>query len=300
MSAVNLGATLYVPATREGAARIAYGGCPDLRSMVICLEDAVSENELDEARERFCDLLLQFEATPPQVLVYARPRSVEMLSWMLKQDGIAAIEGFVLPKVTTASLPFWLSVLVHSGHSFMPTIETQEAFDRSALERMRDQLLPYAERVKAIRVGGNDILNILGVRRSRERTAYEGPLGDVIRAIALTFIPHGFAVSAPVFEHYGSPEVLRREVEQDIEHGLLTKTAIHPLQLALIHDCYRPVATEMAEARQVLDREARAVFGANGSMCEPATHRRWAGTVIERAQVYGVRPEIHDVNSQVA
>ncbi|RYG57820.1 MAG: aldolase, partial [Alphaproteobacteria bacterium] len=228
------------------------------------------------------------------------PRSVEMLHWMLKQDAISAIQGFVLPKVTTVTLPHWLGALVNTSHDFMPTIETEEAFDRSALERIRDQLLPYASRVKAVRVGGNDILNILGVRRSKERTAYDGPLATVIRDIAHIFIPYGFAVSAPVFEHYASPDVLRREVEQDIEHGLLTKTAIHPMQLGIIHDCYKPDATEMSEARQILDQDARAVFGANGSMCEPATHRRWAGNLIQRAQVFGVQSEIQSVENQVA
>ena len=300
MSAVDLGATLYVPATLDAALTTAYGLYPDLRSMVVCLEDSIAERDVDLAKGKFVELLSAFETDVPHLQVYARPRDLGMLSWMLKQNGISRVQGFVLPKVTTQTLSHWLAALMQGTHQFMPTIETEEAFDRGALERIRDQLLPYASRVKVIRVGGNDILNVLGVRRSKFRTAYEGPLAAVIRDIAHTFIPHGFAVSAPVFEHYASLDLLREEVQQDIEHGLLTKTAIHPMQLSTIHECYRPSAGAMAEARQILEQDARAVFGSNGSMCEPATHTRWAGNIVKRAQVYGCKIDIHGVESQVA
>ncbi|RYE50316.1 MAG: hypothetical protein EOP18_13580, partial [Rhizobiaceae bacterium] len=50
MSAVDLGATLYVPATRAAALSTAYGLHPELRSMVICLEDAVSEANVEDAK----------------------------------------------------------------------------------------------------------------------------------------------------------------------------------------------------------------------------------------------------------
>jgi citrate lyase beta subunit len=300
MSAVDLGATLYVPATLDAANSTAYGFYPDLRSMVICLEDSVAERDIGAAKAKFCNLLKSFETKAPHVQVYARPRNIGMLVWMLKQEGISHVEGFVLPKVTTQSLSHWLAALMQGTHQFMPTIETEEAFDRHALERIRDQLLPYASRVKAVRIGGNDILNVLGVRRSRFRTAYDGPLAAVIRDIAHTFIPRGFAVSAPVFEHYASLELLQEEVERDIEHGLLTKTAIHPVQLATIHACYRPSVDEVTEAQQILAHDGNAVFGVNGSMCEPATHIRWAGNIIQRAQVYGYNPEIHSLESQVA
>src|SRR3546814_20537224 len=44
----------------------------------------------------------------------------------------------------------------------------------------------------------------------------------------------------------------------------------------------------MNEARAILSQEAPAVFGRNGSMCEPATHAPWAGMIIRRAQAHGV------------
>lgn len=288
MNGVELGASLYVPALNGVARAMAYGSIPDLRTMVVCLEDSIRDDQVPDALIGLDRLLADLAQRPPSVRVYVRPRDLRMLTALLQTPRVEHVEGFVLPKVTTHSLPLWLTALMHSEHRIMPTIEGEDAFDRSALARLCDQLKPYAERVSAVRIGGNDILALLGIRRSRHRTAYDGPLGSVIRDIAGTFIPQGFSVAAPVFEHFSSPDVLRREVEQDIEHGLLTKTAIHPDQVSIIHSVYRPDIHEMSEAKAILSREAPAVFGSNGSMCEPATHAPWAGLIIQRAQVHGV------------
>ena len=300
MSAVELGATLYVPAINPVLGAVVRGSIAELRSAVICLEDSIRDDQVDDALTRVEMLLATLAASPPTLSVYVRPRDLGMFCRLMDLPGIDRVDGFVLPKVTTQSLPGWLSALMHDNHRIMPTIEGEEAFDRQALARLCDQLRPYAERVSAVRIGGNDILGLLGIRRSRVRTAYDGPLGSVIRDIAGTFIPNGFAVAAPVFEHYGEPDVLRREVEQDIEHGLLTKTAIHPSQIATIHSVYRPALTEMNEARAVLDADAPGVFGSNGSMCEPATHSRWAGMIVRRAQIYGVTGPEHRPDALVA
>ena len=292
MRSIGLGATLYFPATREDLAAIARGGVPGLRSAVVCLEDAVAEREVGLALGRVRALLATLRAgAPPAVRLYVRPRTPAMLATLARLPGIDAIEGFVLPKANADNLVRWLAALPRSEHRLMPTVEGVEAFDRDALARLRDALAPHAERVTAVRIGGNDVLGLLGTRRSRVRTAYEGPLGRVIADVAGTFLPVGLDVAAPVFEHYGVPDVLAREVELDLEHGLLTKTAIHPSQVAVVHAACRPGAGELADARAILAPGAPAVFGRRDGLCEPATHRGWAERTIERARVHGVRPD---------
>jgi citrate lyase beta subunit len=212
-----------------------------------------------------------------------------MLEWMLAQPGIERLAGFVLPKITTANLAGWLARLGSAQHGIMPTIESTEAFDRAAMVQMARALAPLGSQVHAVRIGGNDILNQLGVRRSRERTAYDTPLGLAIATMASVFLPEGLALSAPVFEHYALTDVLREEVARDLEHGLLTKTAIHPSQVPIIHDVLRPDPSEVEEARAILAAEARAVFGHGGSMLEPTTHARWAQGVLDRARVHAPR-----------
>ena len=287
MRSIDLGATLYFPATRDDLESIARGGVPGLRSAVVCLEDAVADRDVGLALGRVRALLAALRGGAPAVRLYVRPRTPAMLAGVARLPGIGRIEGFVLPKTNAANLASWLAALPRTGHRLMPTIEGVEAFDRDALARLRDALAPHAERVTAVRIGGNDVLGLLGARRSRVRTAYDGPLANVVRDVAGAFLPAGFDVSAPVFEHYGAPDVLVREVQIDLEHGLLTKTAIHPSQVPLIHAAYRPGADEFDDARRILAPDAPAVFGRRDSLCEPATHRGWAERVIERHRVHG-------------
>jgi citrate lyase beta subunit len=138
-----------------------------------------------------------------------------------------------------------------------------------------------------VRIGGNDILNILGARRSKRRTAYDGPLGPVIRDLPPPSSA-GFQVSAPVFEHFSMGHMLEEEIERDLEHGIMTKTAIHPDQVRLITAAIARAWKKVIEAKAILDVDALAVFGSDGSMCEPATHRTWAAHVIARAQAFGI------------
>ena len=64
-----------------------------------------------------------------------------------------------------------------------------------------------------------------------------------------------------------------------------------PHTLELVEDPY----AVLREAERVLDPAAPPVFRLNGAMCEPATHRRWAETVLERARLFGVRrPVLRD------
>lgn len=300
MRAIELGATLYTPALNPAAFDNAYGACPDLRSMVICLEDAIRDDELTGAEQALRAMLQRFVVAAPTVQVFVRPRSPQMLGRILDMPGVGRLAGFVLPKVTTETVGQWLNVKGLEAHRLMPCIESEEAFDPAALRRLRDGLIPWRDQIWAVRIGGNDILNLVGVRRSRYRTAYDGLLGVAIRNIAATFCSHGFGVSAPVFEHFGDHALLSEEVEQDIEHGLLTKTAVHPVQVPVIQRLYKPTPAEIMEARAILDAASPAVFGANGSMCEPATHSRWAENIAQRAQIYGITEGLLTADSRVA
>ena len=119
-------------------------------------------------------------------------------------------------------------------------------------------------------------------------TVYQTPLGSTIGQLVTTFRPHGFNLTAPVFEYLDKGWVLAREVCRDLAQGLFGKTAIHPRQVPVIERQYRVEAGELQMAERILEDAAPAVFRLHGAMCEPATHRRWAELVRERARLYGV------------
>jgi citrate lyase beta subunit len=287
MNAIELGATLYLPATRPDLAAVASGRHPALRSAVVCLEDSITRRQVPEALDNLARLLSSNWSGGPAV--FARPRDAAMLAQIARLDGAERLTGYVIPKATAESLPDYLAA-APDDQLLMPTLETAEALDPLQAARLREQLLAVRSRILALRIGGNDLLQTVGARRSADRVSYEGPLGAMIGSLVAAFAPWGFQLSAPVFEHFGRPSVLQAEVERDLDFGLYTKTAIHPAQVGLIQSCYRVSAEDYAEAGAILSA-GQAVFGSRGAMCEIGTHRRWAQLVRQRGEIFGVMPE---------
>lgn len=293
LSALELGATLYLPCTREDLVPVLLGQrrIAGLRSAVLCLEDAVLERDLPVALARlsaFLRALVARQCAPGDPFVFVRPRDASMLDHILHMPGAEQLDGFVLPKAHADTMPAYLALPFVDRHRLMPTLETREACDAHDMRRLRDQLLGVQDRILALRIGGNDLLRSMGLRRAAGRTAYDGPLGQVIGSLVAGFAPWGFALSAPVLEQFADPTLLRAEVARDIEHGLLTKTAIHPDQVAVIQSALAVSAAEFDDARLILADDAPAVFARDGTMCEPATHRAWAERLLDRAAIHGI------------
>jgi citrate lyase beta subunit len=290
---ISLGATLYVPATRHDmAVTILHSRKYDLRSVVICLEDSIHPRDTPQALVNLAAFLTELKAQAANAvrpLIFIRPRSALMLAHILGLPAIEYVDGFVIPKATADSMPEYMAVLSHDHHMLMPTLETREVFDPSDMRRLRDQLLAFQDRILAIRIGGNDLLQMMGARRSAVRTSYDGPLGPVIVSLVTTYNPWGFHLTAPVFENFGNLNLLREEVERDLEHGLIGKTAIHPSQIEVIQASYAVDLIEATEAQSMLANDNAAVFSSRQSMCEPATHGIWAQSVVRRAEFFGVR-----------
>lgn len=289
--ALQLGASLYVPATRSDLLAIGNGArFPWLRSVIYCTEDAIRPRELSRALANLEATLLCLEPAP--LLRFVRVRNATVLRTMLQMDGVPHLTGFVLPKATYEDLGDYLDVLpVEAPFELMITLETSAVFDPFAMARLRDLLVweARARRFLSLRFGGNDLLQLLGLRRPRGRSIYTTPLGSVIDRTVTTFRPHGFNVTAPVFEYLDQADLLAREVRQDLARGLFGKSAIHPTQVPVIEAEYRVSARDLRAAEEILELSAPPVFRLDDAMCEPATHRVWAEIICERGRLYGVR-----------
>jgi citrate lyase beta subunit len=283
LNAYRLGASLYVPATHQDLLNIANGTrWPELRSVIFCTEDAVALPLLESAVANL-ECCLKEMNTQCAMLRFVRVRTPAILARLLMQPGVEKLDGFVFPKLDMNNVDVYMNLLQHTQHLCMPTLETRDVFDTAKLIQLRDHLLKreYAPRILALRIGGNDLLSILGIRRPRDRTIYRTPLGHTIAQIVTVFKPFGFQITAPVFEHLNCAHILREELGEDDAHGLCGKTAIHPDQIAMIEAGFRVVPADLEAAHRILSEE-RAVFQFNGSMCEIATHRAWAQTIVER------------------
>lgn len=287
-----LGASLYVPATHKSLQQIAHGELlGEVRSLIFCTEDAVADSELSYALFNLSLALGQMTQQPGKNR-FVRVRSPEIMKRVLEMPGAHKLTGFVLPKITRHNFDAYFRQVRQTSHQLMPTLETTEVFDEAEMKRFRQSLEApgVRERILALRIGGNDLLALLGIRRPRSMTIYRTPLGPVISRLVTTFVPYGFALTAPVFEHLDNPALLAQEVQEDLAHGLVGKTAIHPSQIALIEQHYRVHHNDMEAALRIMDSVSPAVFKMHDSMCEVATHRSWAHGVVEQARVFGLHP----------
>lgn len=290
-----LGATLYMPATRSDLSEVVFGQkLPGLRSLVVCLEDAVSDVDVGSALRNLEQLLTLIDRrggrTDTCPLLFVRPRDAQMAAVLNDWALMRHVDGFVVPKLRLANLNEWEEAVTNPALLLMPTLETPEVFNPVAMSELGEALKSGLDRrIIALRIGGNDLLGCLGLRRNPATTLYDTPMGYVIPMLAGVMGSLGFSLTAPVCEQLASPELLRRELELDIAHGLVGKTAIHPSQTAVIHEALSVSQDDLESAQLILQDMSPAVFRHNNVMCEPATHWRWAQNIVERAQWYGVQ-----------
>ena len=295
-----LGATLYMPATRSDLAEvILHGKIPELRSMVICLEDAVSEDQVGIALNNLNELLSALKSTVNQEnrpLVFIRPRHQQMARELVNKYDLVGIDGFVVPKFTQYNLPSWWEIMSATTLALMPTLETREVYDVQEMTELAVLLENHAcrDRIVAMRIGGNDLMSVISMRHPKNLTLYDGPMGYVVKMLVSVFAPRGFSLTAPVCEQIDNIELLQRELNQDIAHGLVGKTAIHPSHLNLIHQGLMVEKDEYEDALRIIN-SSQAVFKSQGAMCEPATHRNWAVSILERSKYCGIAKQFDNV-----
>lgn len=285
-----LGASLYVPATHKDLRQIADGELlGEVRSLIFCTEDAVADSELSYALFNL-SLALQQMTARMNTDRFVRVRNPDVLRRVLEMPGSEKLSGFVLPKATRHNFDTYFRQIRKTHFQLMPTLETADVFDETEMKLFRQCLEQpgVREHVLALRIGGNDLLALLGIRRPRNMTVYRTPIGPVISRLVTTFLPYGFALTAPVFEHLDNPALLALEVQEDLAQGLVGKTAIHPSQVALIEQHYRVHHSDVEAALRIMNPESPAVFKMHDSMCEVATHRAWAHGVVEQARVFGI------------
>ncbi len=287
--AKSMGASLYLPANHKDLMEVANGErLGHTRSLIFCTEDAVADADLSWALFNLSVVLANMHADVSAER-FVRVRNPEVLTRVLAMKGAEKLTGFVIPKCTRHNFDAYFKQVRGTDHMLMPTLETADVFNDDEMRLFRETLEApgVRSRILALRIGGNDLLALLGLRRPRNMTIYRTPLGPVIARLVTTFRPYGFVLTAPVFEHLDLPDLLDQEVAEDMAYGMVGKTAIHPSQIAPIEQHYRVKARDLEAARAILDVDSPAVFKMHNSMCEVATHRAWAQRMVEQSNVFG-------------
>ncbi|MCW5575090.1 MAG: CoA ester lyase [Burkholderiales bacterium] len=184
------------------------------------------------------------------------------------------VDGIAVTKATGVSHLQLLDELVSeleqkrgmaAGHTkFIAMIETPEAFFK-----IRD-ITAATGRIIACNIGGEDYALNCGMQPTGEALLY--PKQQMIfAASAAGIMPLGFVDSVATF---GDWDNFRRMVRRSRDFGFMGAGCIHPGQVTIVNEEYKPGAAEVEYARKViaLDREAaaagRASFALDGKMID--------------------------------
>lgn len=278
---------LYMPADRPDLAAI-LSGQRDLGicSIAICLEDAVHPENRRAAAAALAETLAVLGPRPLPYAVYVRPAEVEAFEWLMEHLPPALISGYILPKATVAKIHLWVERSAGLC-TLLPILESRETLDPAGRRELAQACAAHPPVIPGARIGANDLFALLGgLRRPPGRTIYETPVGRVIDELMEAFSPHSVRLCGPVFDRIQDLDTLAREVGEDSHRGLYAKTAVTPAQARKIWEGYRPMASELEEARCILAPESPAVVALHGGMLEQACHASWARRLLQRESLY--------------
>lgn len=233
-----LGATLYMPGTRESIAEdIIYNKNTGLVSTVFCLEDSIGDSEVPFAEENLTIQVKEISrAMQNQVfeqadlpLIFIRVRTPDQILRLMERMGDSAkiIAGFIFPKFTSESYQYFeviKSINDQSTGPFygVPIIESPEfIYSESRIHELIETkrlLDTYQDLVLNVRIGATDFSGLFGIRRGPDVTIYDiTVIRDCIADIINIFgrVESNYVVSGPVWEYFANGgRVLRPQLRK--------------------------------------------------------------------------------------
>lgn len=315
----SVGPLLYCPANKEKIADYLieekFGAH---YSLALCLEDTIADGYVIDAQRTLSASLKKVYQTRlikdfflPKIFI--RVRSAGQIMDLLRDLGDAkdVVYGFIIPKFNLDTADDYIEKMKEaneyaSSHPFymMPIFEDHRLLDSrlrtESIYGLKDKISCIEDLILNIRVGGNDLCNNLGLRRSFNQSIHDiGPVANILYEVLLAY-GSDYVVSGPVFEYYGGDEGwkdgLKAEAVQDRLCGFVGKTVIHPNQIDIVNSAYRVSMQDYMDARSILswkmDTKDAVIGSHNGSrMNEYKTHSAWAMRTLYLAMHYGVLNE---------
>lgn len=247
-----LGATLYMPGTKNILDKIIDQNLADVTSIVMCLEDAIQEKDLAEAEknivshlEKLADALDEGRlATSDIPLIFIRVRNLDqfqIFSNRLTSKQIKILSGFVFPKFYSQNAIDYLKEVEYLSRKHNATLYSMPILEgktiayqetrREELAILRDIMKPFKNQILNVRVGGTDFSSLFGVRRGINSSIYDiltvrDCLSDILNFFNRA--EDDYLVSAPVWEYFLAYKAddINQFLHDDIHRSLINRTPI--------------------------------------------------------------------------
>jgi citrate lyase beta subunit len=310
-----VGALMYTPALNATIGKkYCENAFPELDSLALCLEDAITEKGVKAAESQLVKTLryIAEHKSNKAPLLFVRVRNTAQFKRLPKLLGelIELLTGVIFPKFDLSNAAEYCNIAGNVNAALdtplyiMPTLESDDVINLSSrhhtLFGIKELLDGISGQVLNLRVGAMDFCNLYGLRRSPTQTIYDiGVVSDAMADILAVF-GKGYIVSAPVCEHYGGGAesgtvvgTLERELQLDMSNGFIGKTVIHPSQLPVVRKWLTPTMNDYEDAKSILNWTADGLgvmrSHDGNRINELSTHQKWARKIISLSKIYGVR-----------
>ena len=251
---------LFVPGDSER--KLAKGQGNPADALILDLEDSVSDDRQDIAREMVRDYLMgRPDRSQQQLWVRINPLDTELSLPDLAAVMPGAPDGILLPKVYSAAdvntLAKYLDALetregLELGSTKIHCVSTEAA---ASLLTFHTYLDNVSDRLVALTWGGEDLAAALGATDNRhpDTGEYDDPY---LMAKSLCLATSRAIDAQPVgvvYVDFRDLEGLEKECLRDRRAGFFGKIAIHPAQSEVINNAFTPSAEEIAHAQRVID-----------------------------------------------
>ncbi|NYI01691.1 HpcH/HpaI aldolase/citrate lyase family protein [Cupriavidus plantarum] len=287
---------LFVPGSRPEFFPKAFASEAD--GLSFDLEDAVAEDRKAEARELLSGMLRSDMAQTSRKTLIVRVNGADTPHF---EADLAAV---VVPGLDVINLPKPETVedvrrvadaiaLAERANGFtgndapvrlLLNIETPAALRRAA------ELATAHPRVAGLQLGLGDLFEPAGIHRRNT-----GAIANAMFAVRMAAAEGNVYAYDTVFANIRDADGFRAEAEMSRQLGFLGKSCIHPTQIALANDVYRPSDEELAHALRVIDAASRAeadgvgAYVVDGKMIDPPFVQR-AQAIVETGRRLGLIP----------
>lgn len=247
-------------------------------AIVLCLEDAVSEQNKPLARDKVQTYLREFRGkSKPQLWIRVNPITTEHLLKDLVAVMPGAPTGIFFPKPSTAEdfkkLDSYITVL-EIQNNIEPGSTRIMSVAESCVGTLNQGDFAFASpRLSGMTWGAEDMSADLGASTNMDENGVHFLVHRMNRANCLVVCNAGNMQAVDgICADFRNEEKLRDECQRARMEGFTGKIAIHPSQVAIINEMFTPSVDEITYANRVIqafaDADGAGTVGLDGKMLD--------------------------------
>ncbi|GAM26223.1 hypothetical protein SAMD00019534_093980, partial [Acytostelium subglobosum LB1] len=288
-----------VPGSDKRKVAKAVGLSNKIDSIVLDIEDGVAINQKQEARDEIARSVVNDKYITSEVLVRVNGVDSGLLEADLEMLAKVAsyIDGIVVPKVDDAAhLQYVTALLRH--YKFKKQLKILASVESArSLVHLKEicnyhRLANEESQLDALIFASEDYCADTGITRTPEAQELLYARSHVVNHA----IASGLQAIDMVCINYKDPDYLRREASEGIRMGFHGKQAIHPNQIDIICELYRPspqkfdFASRIIEQNEVFQAQGKGAFELDGKMIDMPMVK-WAKNIVSIESFYPKRED---------